>query len=347
MTVVGGVWSRDLDFGSYNAAAFAENIFRIGEKLLVIPGLRYEWISGSASGRNGFNGSTPILLQDQARQRGFLLAGIGSEYHVSDRTEIYANISQAYRPVQFADLTAPPTTDVIDQDLKDAKGFNADLGYRGKVADWLFFDLSTYLLQYNNRIGTIVQQRPDGSFYNYRTNVGNSRSKGFEGMVEFDPSRMWFGEKGFALSAFASYAYNDARYGDFTVITRNSSNQLVKKNLKDQKVENAPEHILRTGITGGYRKFSLTGQLSHVSAAFSDANNTVKPTANAQNGIIPAYTVIDLTAVYKINAKLNLKAGVNNLLDAKYFTRRAGGYPGPGALPSDGRAVWVSFGARL
>jgi Fe(3+) dicitrate transport protein len=177
--------------------------------------------------------------------------------------------------------------------------------------------------------------------------VGNSRSKGFEGMVEFDPSRMWFGEKGFALSAFASYAYNDARYGDFTVITRNSSHQLVTKNLKDQKVENAPEHILRTGITGGYRKFSLTGQLSHVSAAFSDANNTVKPTANAQNGIIPAYTVIDLTAVYKINAKLNLKAGVNNLLDAKYFTRRAGGYPGPGALPSDGRAVWVSFGARL
>ena len=42
-------------------------------------------------------------------------------------------LSQAYRPVQFADLTAPPTTDIIDQDLKDAKGYNADLGYRGKV----------------------------------------------------------------------------------------------------------------------------------------------------------------------------------------------------------------------
>ena len=71
---------------------------------------------------------------------------------------------------------------MIDQDLKDAKGYNADLGYRGKIKNYLFFDAGIYYLQYNNRIGTIVQQRTDGSFYNYRTNVGNSSSKGFEGI---------------------------------------------------------------------------------------------------------------------------------------------------------------------
>ncbi len=347
MSISDGLWTRDLDFGSYNGAVFAENMFRIGDKLTIIPGVRYEWISGSASGRIGSNGNTPVRLQEQTRKRSFLMAGIGAEYHLTLGTELYANISQAYRPVQFADLTAPPTSDVIDQNLKDATGFNADLGYRGKLADYLFFDLSFYLLQYNDRIGTLVQQRNDGSFYNFRTNVGNSRSKGMESMVEFDPSQIWFEGKGFELRTFVSYAFHDARYGEFTIITRNSSNVLVEKNLRDKKVENAPEHILRAGLTGGYRKLSVTGQISHVSSAFSDANNTILPTDNAQNGIIPSYTVIDLTGTYKINATFNLKAGVNNLMNAKYFTRRSSGYPGPGALPSDGRTYWLSVAVRI
>ena len=193
MDLSGGVWTRDIDFRAFNAAAFAENIFRIKKNLLIIPGIRYEYITGSASGRNGFNGNTEIRLQDQNRKRGFILAGIGAEYHVGKNTEVYANISQAYRPVQFADLAAPPTTDIIDQNLRDARGFNADLGYRGKLADYLFFDVSAFWLQYNNRVGTILQQRLDGSFYNYRTNVGNSHAKGIESIADFNPSKLLFG----------------------------------------------------------------------------------------------------------------------------------------------------------
>jgi Fe(3+) dicitrate transport protein len=44
---------------------------------------------------------------------------------------------------------------------------------------------------------------------------------------------------------------------------------------------------------------------------------------------------------------LNIKAGINNMADVRYFTRRAGGYPGPGALPADGRNFFVSIGAKL
>ena len=349
MAISDGVWNRDIDFKTTNLAAFAENIFRVSKDFIIIPGIRYEYITGNASGRNGFtNTGTEIILQNQKKSRGFVLAGIGAEYHTSKATEVYANISQAYRPVQFADLTAPPTTDIIDQDLKDAKGYNADLGYRGKIKSWLFFDAGIYYLQYNNRIGTIVQQRTDGSFYNYRTNVGNSSSKGFEGIVEFSPVKAFSKKINKAdVSVFVSYSYTDAQYGNLKVITKNSSNQLVETNLKNKKVENAPENIIRTGMTVSYSKLSLTGQLSYVDESYADANNTITATANAQNGLIPAYTVIDLTAVYKYSAKLNLKAGINNLSNQKYFTRRAGGYPGPGALPSDGSTFFVSVGAKF
>ena len=72
------------------------------------------------------------MLQPIKRSRSFILGGIGSEYHVTGSTELYANYAQAYRPIQFANLQAPPTTDVVDPNLEDAKGYNIDLGYRGK-----------------------------------------------------------------------------------------------------------------------------------------------------------------------------------------------------------------------
>ena len=116
---------------------------------------------------------------------------------------------------------------------------------------------------------------------------------------------------------------------------------------KEKKVENAPRNIFRGGLTAGYKSFLITGQLSSVGETFSDANNTVLPTANAQNGLIPAYMVTDLSATYKFSKHLNIKAGINNLTDERYFTRRAGGYPGPGALPADGRTFFISLGAKL
>ncbi len=341
---VNPIWPKDIDYHTNNIAAFAENIFRISDKFIVIPGIRYEWISAKATGINGYTNGNPVYLQNQERDRAFLLAGIGSEYHVSPGTEIYANITQAYRPMQFADLTAPPTTNEIDPNLKDASGYNADLGYRGRVGSFLYFDVSAYYLQYNNRIGTISQQRADGSFYNLTTNVGNSTSKGFEGVVEFNPVKAFYpsGKWG-DVSVFASYGYTDARFGDFQVVQKVGTD-LVKTNLENKRVENAPLNILRTGLTYNFKSFSFTGQLSHVDKAFADANNTEKPTANGQNGIIPAYTITDLTASYVFNKHVNLKAGVNNVTNQMYFTRRAGGYPGPGLLPSDGRNFFVSLG---
>lgn len=332
---VTGNYPRDIKFDSKNAAAFAENIFRVTDKLLIIPGVRYEWLEGSSSGRNGYTtGGAEIILQNITRSRSFLLAGIGTEYHITKSTEIYGNISQAYRPIQFANLQAPPTTDVVDPDLKDAKGYNIDLGYRGKVKNFLQFDVSGFYLQYNNRVGTIT---PTGATYRLITNVGASTSKGFEGYVEFNPVRAYSKSKHTDVIIFASYGYTDAKY--------NSDHK--DANTKGKKVENAPANIFRGGISAGYKGFLLTTQVSTVGETFSDANNTAAASANGNTGLMPSYIVTDLTATYKLNKSLNLKAGINNLFDERYFTRRAGGYPGPGALPADGRILYISVAAKL
>jgi Fe(3+) dicitrate transport protein len=333
-----GNYPRDITFKSTNAAVFVENIFRLAkEKILLIPGIRYEWLQGEASGRNGYTSAgAEIPLQNITRSRSFLLAGIGAEYHVTKSTEFYANYSQAYRPIQFANLQAPPTTDVVDENLKDAKGYNIDFGYRGKVKNFLQFDISTFYLQYNNRIGTVTVAATPAS-YRLITNVGNSISKGFEGYAEMNMLRAFSKTKNADLIVFASYGYTDATYnGDYKDAA-----------TKGKKLENAPQHILRSGITGGYKTFLITAQLSHVSKTFSDANNTETPSFNGNTGLIPAYTVGDVTASYKLLKSYSIKAGINNVTNTIYFTRRAGGYPGPGALPADGRNFFISVAAKF
>jgi Fe(3+) dicitrate transport protein len=336
MTLV-GKYSGDIAFTTFNAAAFAENIIHVGKKLLLIPGVRYEWLKGTANGRNGFTSTgADIILQDVERSRGFLLAAFGAEYHVTKTTEVYASYAQAFRPIQFANLQAAPTTDVIDTDLKDAKGYNVDLGYRGKWSNFLQFDVSAFYLQYNNRIGTVtVTGTPN---YRFVTNVGSSTSKGVESFVEWNITNSLnrLSNK-YHASIFTSYAYNDAKY--------NAEHK--DANTKGKKLENAPANIVRTGLSLGYNKFLLTTQLSHVGKAFSDANNTALPSANGNTGVIPAYSVVDITAAYKLNDNINVKAGLNNLANTKYFTRRSGGYPGPGALPADGRTFFVTFAAKF
>ena len=343
---VAAPFPTSLDFHTFNTALFAENIFRIGNDLLIIPGIRYEHISNTTAGRLGIVGNTEIRTPTDTRNRNFILPGISLEYHVA-ATEIYANYAQAYRPVLFSELIGNPTTDVIDQNLRDARGHNIDIGYRGRMKDWLFFDVSVFSLDYRDRVGMLAQQRADGSFYNLRTNVGDSRSRGAEMLVEFSPVKAWMqGSVKGNLTLFVSSALIDARYDNVRVIAK-SGNNLVETNLAGKRVENAPAGIHRTGMTYARGRLTATLQYSHVSRAYSDANNTETPVATGVNGAIPSYEVVDLSGTWRFDERFFLKAGVNNLFNEKYFTRRAGGYPGPGIMPAEPRNGFITVGAKL
>lgn len=343
-------FATDLNFVTQNVAVFAENIIHVGEKLILIPGIRYESVVNTGNGRLNFaSGGAENKITNQRRERNFALLGVGAEYHIGN-TEIYANYSQAYRPILFSDITDNPVIDlVIDQNLRDANGYNLDLGWRGTVGEFLFFDVNAFMLQYNNRIGTITQQRTDGSFFNLRTNVGNSVARGSEWLVEFSPVKAFMPGSRFGnITLFSSLAFIDARYGDFRVVTRNTTtNTLQESTLKDRMVENAPQRILRNGITYAYKKLTATLQHNYTSEAFSDANNTRIATSNGVNGLIPAYQIVDIAGTYKFNEKFFVRGGINNLFNEKYFTRRSGGYPGPGIMPAEPRNFFLSLGAKF
>ena len=331
-------YGAHLNFGTQNIAAFAENMFQLTPKLTITPGIRYEWISNTT---NGFiNTSSTGLLEMQQRNRILILLGIGAEYQVGKTANIYANFSEAYRPVTFSELTPAATTDIIDPNLKDASGYNADLGFRGSLFNSaLKFDVGVFQMFYDNRIGTISLDNTP-----YRTNIGASLSQGVESYVELDIMKLMPQFSNLGMAIFGNYSYIDARY------TRWDNPALVNDpslTLVDKRVENAPQHMLRTGLTLKYRGFSSCLQYNYVSAVFTDAANSIVANASATTGQLPAYQIIDLNMTYQWAGIYQLRAGVNNLTNEVYATRRAGGYPGPGILPGTGRTFYLSAGIRF
>src|SRR5204863_9870814 len=108
-------------------------------------------------------------------------------------------------------------TSKIDPNLKDANGFNADLGYRGTVNNFLNFDFGLFYLAYNKRIGTVLMNAGTSDEYTLRTNVANSVHKGVESYIEFNFLKFFKPQSKKGLSIFNSFAFTDAKYtsGEF------------------------------------------------------------------------------------------------------------------------------------
>ena len=209
-------------FPSTNIALFAEHWFNFGERFSITPGLRWEHIRTASSGYyyvrpEDLAGN--ILFEERipdARnlERSFLLAGVGASYKTIAQTELYANISQNYRAITFTDLRVANPNFVVDEDLRDERGYNADLGWRGAPNDWLSFDAGIFLLRYKDRIGNVLREDSTFNTFRFRTNIADATNLGVETFVEADLARWWFAASHTKLSLFANFSYIRAKYTD-------------------------------------------------------------------------------------------------------------------------------------
>ncbi len=330
-------------FPSSNYALFIENIFQLTKKWSVTPGVRFENIVTSSEGYYRLlnkdlagNILLDMKVQDnRSNNRSFMLAGIGTQLKLNKSVELYANFSQNYRSINFNDMRVLNPNFQVDPNLKDESGYTADGGFRGVVKNILYFDVSGFYLNYENRIGTVL--RVDSSTYNilrYRTNISDSKNTGVEAFGEIDWLKLINKNSKHKLSTFVNMSYINAIYV--------SSQQNAYNN---KKVEYVPDVIFRTGLTYANKKFSLTYQYSYTAQQFSDADNSLS-TSSAIYGIIPAYSIMDISANYSWRF-LGFSAGVNNLANSSYFTRRAEGYPGPGIMPADPINAYFTIQVKL
>jgi Fe(3+) dicitrate transport protein len=188
---------------------------------------------------------------------------------------------------------------------------------------------------YNDRIGYIQQVDPElFSVYRLRTNVANARTIGLETYLKWNAVETFVPNSDWKAGIFSNITWLDARYV--------SSDESAFKN---KRVELTPEFLVRTGIELGWKELDVSFLFSYTDAQFTDATNSLA-TSNAVNGVIPSYYVMDLNLAYKV-WKVSINAGIENITDNRYFTRRATGYPGPGIIPSSGRTFFLTLGIKI
>ncbi len=342
----------DYEFPSENLALFAEHIFRIGQKFSITPGVRYENIKTDADG--SYKDVTYDLagnvvfdttyFEKKSSTRSFVIGGIGINFKNSEKLDIYTNFSQNYKSINFSDMQIQNKNFKIDPNLKDETGYNFDLGVRGMVSNKLNYDVSGFMLLYDNRIGE-VDQVDERTFipYRYRTNVSKALIRGVEAMAEVDLWKIFVSDSSkLSVRTFANVAIIDARYTE----SQTSA-------FRNKYVEFVPTLNFKTGLTIAYKKFGMSYQYSYVDEQYSDATNAGKDSEgylvfvpNAIIGVIPAYSVMDLSFKYDLGL-LKFEVGVNNLTNELYFTRRATAYPGPGIIPSAIRNYYFTIQFKI
>lgn len=353
MSVAGNKYPTDYTFETDNVAVFLENSFYIGEHFSVTPGIRYEYMYSTSKGRNTVTNGVDVNVTPNAVTRNIVLSGLGLQY-TFNTSNIYANVAQAFRPIMFSNLVPTGTTALeVDPNLKDVSGITSEIGYRGHIRELFNFDVSVFYINYANQIGDIarfVDNDTSKLSYTYRTNIGGATHFGAELYAECDLLGIIARTSKYgSLNLFASLSVINATYDEYKSVTSSGKapNVIIKEeNLKNKRVAYAPEQIHNMGLTYKTTRLSATLQTRITTDVYTDASNT-ESTVDGSNGKIAGYNVWDFSMEYKPLQAITVKAGVNNIMDERYATRRSTGYPGPGLVVGEGRSFYLSVNLKL
>jgi Fe(3+) dicitrate transport protein len=322
-----------------NISVFGENIINISDELTITPGFRLEYINTQARGQferiildaaqNVIQHDT--ILENRKNERLFLLTGVGISKKLKNDVELYANYSQNYRSVTFADISTVNPAYAIDPEISDENGYTIDLGLRGNYDNFFSFDANIFHLAYNNRIGFVQRLFDDGNVKAYRTNTGDANTYGLESLVDINLKKLFGLNSMYIFNTFLNLSIIESEYI-----------KSEEPGVKGKEVEFVPKYNIKYGIKFGYKNFTSYLQYSYLASQFSDSSNSVESNLSGVIGQIPAYDILDFSMNYKLG-KIKFETGVNNILDNSYFTRRATGYPGPGIIPSPPRNYYFTL----
>ena len=268
------------------------------------------------------------------------LFGIGLAYEVAQQTELYANVSQSYRPKIYTQAVPTGGTTLVPDDLNESRAIQYELGFRGKPVPWASWDVSGFLLDFDDQIGTIAL--PGG--FSTVANVGRAQHFGIEAAGELDIIGLIDScNAGVApVSDGKSKAVVETRttladrigsfslYGNVTLLDA----EFTEGPLEGSTPRSAPDYILRTGAIYRWRDRVEVAMLgTFVDHSFADD-------ANTPERALPGYMVWDLTAEAKIYKDIvSVNAGINNLFNEDYYSRIAN----TGIDPAPRRNYYAGF----
>jgi Fe(3+) dicitrate transport protein len=320
----GGTLRNESDREIWYVPAFVENRFHWGA-LSVTPGVRFENIWQSVKEhRNADKTAAGTTLGDEDHYEFVPLFGLGISYEVAKKTEFYANASQSYRPKIFTQAVPTGGTTLVPDDLEEGAAWQYDIGFRGNPRPWVSWDVSGFLLDFDNQIGSIAV--PGG--FSTVANVGRAQHRGIEAAAELDLIGLFDAFRGQPMAAPAGKDGKGSvepvekslgeRFGSLSLFGNVTllDAEFISGPLDGKSPRYAPDYLVRAGVIYRWQdRFKLAFLGTHVGDCFADD-------ANSPERAVPAYTVWDLTVEAKVYKDIiGIHAGINNVFDEDYYSR--------------------------
>jgi Fe(3+) dicitrate transport protein len=323
---------RSTEYG----ALFAENVFRFEGGWHFVPSVRIEREEVDIDETVKPVNLTRDLV-DRSVSHYVPLFGLGFGNDFGRGNETYFNVSQGWRPVRYFDIGSPfgntAAGDINDPDPTHVLSWEA--GVHGTPLDGLFYDASLFWVDVKDRIESqpAGPNAPPNNTIN--VNTGDTRSRGFEGQIDYDFIAARDPHTTRHLTVFANLSLLNAEF------TSTHNPAVVVGN----KPAFAPNYLARVGVV--FRednKYKLALSAVSVASQYFQDSNKPGPTPAATPdtpGYIPAkvpsYTVADFSADWWVIPQVRLLGGVSNIADKKYYSRVFSN----GIDPAMGRTFYV------
>jgi iron complex outermembrane receptor protein len=220
---------------------------------------------------------------------------------------LFANYNEGFRvptPVELtcADPEKPcalPTNFVADPPLKPIVSRTYEAGLRGKVNDWVDWNLAFYRTDLQDDIHFI---NATGTFTRgFFKNVGDTRREGVEVGLKGHTER---------LNWYTNFSYVDATYQSNISL----QNAIGPVNVRaGDRIPSIPHNLIKFGVDyevlSGWR---IGMDMFYASSQFlrGDDNNKLPR--------VDGYTVVNLNTSYKLTKNLEIFALANNIFDENY-----------------------------
>jgi len=249
-----------------------------------------------------------------------VIPGVGLAWSPDERLTLFVGAFEGFSPPRVEDVIAN-TGGTID--LEAEESLNLEAGLRARPRDGFTFEASAFRMDFDNQIvpGTVAG--------GVLTNAGPTLNEGVEAAARFSSKE--------AFDTVIDW------YVDGTLTWVGTAEYKADRGtalIKGNRLPYAPEWFGRASVgfeaPGGWQ---AEIEAVHTGEMFADDLNTVAETANGQKGIIPAVTVFNLAASWRVpSTGVKLTAAVRNLEDEVYIVDRA-----RGILPGEPRTALVGI----
>ncbi|MCC5853157.1 MAG: TonB-dependent siderophore receptor [Alkalimonas sp.] len=277
-------------------AGYVQSRIELTDQLAVTPGVRVE----------SYEQERVVLTSNNSAAKTSnteVLPGIGFTYEMTSAVQFYGGVYRAFSPA----TNGVALDGLKDQNLDGERSTNYEVGIRGSQGA-LAFEVAAFAMDFSNQVVT-GNTDPNLS----QSNAGKTEHKGMEFALAYD-----FGA-GFSLDTNATWI---------------PTSKFKTGEHQGNRLPYAPKFMANLGLNYSADQLTLALTAHHRGEQYGDPTNQTELPTDAAGGIwgglLPSYTVLDLTAQYRLSNEFVLFGAVKNLTDKQYIAGlRQGIYVGP------------------